>query len=258
MKVGGKVCVVTGGANGLGRNLVDTLLAKKAIVVALDFADSGCDDLVSNPSFLFCKTDVANEESVKQAFQKVMSKFGKVHVVVNCAGISTASRVVLKTGEPHPLDLFQKVVNVNLVGTFNVLRVAASIMAKQEPVLDEPDTPERGVIINVASVAAFEGQVGQAAYAASKSGVVGMTLPISRELAKVGIRCMTIAPGIFMTPMLGSLPEKVVTSLNASVPFPSRVGRPDEFSKLACNIIDNAYLNGTVIRIDGSIRMSAM
>lgn len=258
MRVENRVCIVTGGANGLGRAVVDHLMSLKAKVVAFDMAKNGCEELLANSNFLYCKTNVTDEASVKASFDQVISKFGKVHVLVNCAGIAPAHRTVSKDGEPHPLDIFKRVIDINLNGTFNTLRIAAALMSKQEALEDEKNTPERGVIINIASVAAFEGQIGQAAYSASKGGVVAMTLPLARELAKFGIRVLTIAPGVFNTDMFKTLPEKVTKSLTATIPFPARAGEPEEFARLVASIIDNAYLNGTVIRIDGSIRMSSL
>jgi NAD(P)-dependent dehydrogenase (short-subunit alcohol dehydrogenase family) len=199
---------------------------------------------------IFVKTDVTDETSVQNAVDAVADRFGAVHVVVNCAGIGIAKKVLGKNG-PHDLDSFAKVIQVNLIGTFNVIRLAAAKMIQNEPNADG----ERGVIINTASVAAFEGQIGQAAYSASKGGIVGMTLPLARELAAHGIRVMTIAPGLFDTPLFASLPEKAREALGAMTPFPSRLGRPDEFALLAQSIVENPMLNGSTIRLDGAIRM---
>jgi NAD(P)-dependent dehydrogenase (short-subunit alcohol dehydrogenase family) len=202
-------------------------------------------------STVFVQTNVVEEGSVQAAVQAAVSSFGGLHVVINCAGIGVAERVLGKSG-PASLASFTKVIQVNLIGTFNVIRLAAAVMAENSP----NEGGERGVIINTASVAAFDGQIGQAAYSASKGGVVGMTLPIARDLARYGIRVMTIAPGIFDTPMLAGLPEPARASLGQQVPFPPRLGRPDEYAALAKHIIENEMLNGEVIRLDGGIRMA--
>jgi len=204
---------------------------------------------------LFAKTDVCDEKSVQQALDAGVRKFGGIHGVVNCAGIGAPSRVLSGKGAVHSLKGWERVLSINLTGTFNVLRLAAAIMAKQQPVTKDG---ERGVIINIASVAAFDGQIGQAAYSASKGGVVAMTLPIARELGALGIRCNTIAPGIFMTPMMAALPEKAQQSLATQVPFPKRLGDPAEFAAACVHMIETSYWNGAVVRLDGSIRMSAL
>jgi NAD(P)-dependent dehydrogenase (short-subunit alcohol dehydrogenase family) len=201
-------------------------------------------------SAIFVQTNVTDEDSVQAAVQTAVEKFGNLSVVINCAGIGVAEKVLGKTG-PSSLASFNKVIQVNLVGTFNTIRLATAAMVNNTPNEDG----ERGVIVNTASVAAFDGQIGQAAYSASKGGVVGMTLPIARELARYGIRVMTIAPGIFDTPMLAGLPEPARISLGQQVPFPPRLGRPDEYAALAKHIVENAMLNGEVIRLDGGIRM---
>jgi NAD(P)-dependent dehydrogenase (short-subunit alcohol dehydrogenase family) len=195
--------------------------------------------------------DVTSESSVQQAVDLALKEFGALQVLVNCAGIAPPERVLGKSG-PHRLDVFRRVIDVNLTGTFNAIRLAAQAMDRNAPTADG----ERGVIINTASVAAYDGQIGQAAYSASKAGVAGMTLPIARELARSGIRVMTIAPGIFETPMLRGLPAEVQASLGKQVPFPSRLGRPDEYAQLAAHIVANVMLNGEVIRLDGAIRMA--
>jgi NAD(P)-dependent dehydrogenase (short-subunit alcohol dehydrogenase family) len=199
----------------------------------------------------FVETDVAREEDVKKAVAAARERFGGLQGLVNAAGIGTAEKVLGKSG-PHPLDLFERTIRINLVGTFNVIRLAAAAMAAGPP----SPTGERGVIVNTASVAAFDGQIGQAAYSASKGGIVGMTLPIARELARSGIRVMTIAPGIFDTPLLAGLPEAARVSLGQQVPFPSRLGRPDEYAALVRHIVENEMLNGEVIRLDGALRMA--
>jgi NAD(P)-dependent dehydrogenase (short-subunit alcohol dehydrogenase family) len=199
---------------------------------------------------LFIKTDVTDEESVKNAVGAAISKHGALHGAVNCAGIGVAEKTIGKEG-PHSLASFKRVIGVNLIGTFNVIRLAAAQMAQQEPA----PNGERGVIVNTASVAAFDGQIGQAAYSASKGGIVGMTLPIARDLARDGIRVVTIAPGLFDTPLLAGLPEKMRQALGTQVPFPARLGRPSEYAALAKHIIENEMLNGEVIRLDGALRM---
>jgi NAD(P)-dependent dehydrogenase (short-subunit alcohol dehydrogenase family) len=199
----------------------------------------------------FVKTDVTSEASVREAVETAVNEFGGLHGVVNCAGIAIAVKVLSRRG-PHDLDAFARVLTVNVIGTFNVIRLAAEAMSQGEP----NEEGERGVIINTASVAAYDGQIGQAAYSASKGGVVGMTLPIAREMAQHGIRVMTIAPGLFNTPMMAGLPEKARESLAQQVPFPSRLGEPAEYAALAQHIIENTMLNGEVIRLDGAIRMA--
>src|SRR6185436_2158743 len=199
----------------------------------------------------FAPADVTDSASVQAAVQKCIDAFGTVHIAINCAGVGAAMKTVSKQG-PMPLEIFTKVIEINLIGTFNVIRLAAAQMAKNDP----NDDGERGVIVNTASVAAFDGQIGQAAYSASKGGVVGMTLPIARDLASIGIRCCTIAPGTFDTPMLAMLPDQQRQILAAQIPFPSRLGQPSEFAALARHIVENAMLNGETIRLDGAIRMA--
>ena len=200
---------------------------------------------------IFAETDITSAETVAKAIEATKAKFGRLDIAVSCAGVGTAGRILGKEG-PMALESFALTIQVNLIGTFNVLRLAAHAMSTNEPGTDG----ERGVIINTASVAAYDGQIGQAAYAASKSGVVGLTLPAARELSKFGVRVMTIAPGIFRTPMLAGLPEAAQQSLGAAVPFPARLGEPAEFASLACHIIENTMLNGEVIRLDGALRMA--
>lgn len=253
MDVKNCIAAVTGGASGLGEATVMDLLQRGAKVAIFDFdAEKGealAERLGTNT--VFCKTDVSDENSVQEAIQNTVSSFGGINVVVNCAGIGTAVKVIGKKG-PLPIGQFESVLKVNLVGTMNTIRLAA------EKMLDnvQDDDGERGVIINTASVAAFDGQIGQAAYSASKAGVVGMTLPIAREFADYGIRVNTIAPGLFLTPMLSQLPEKVQQSLGQMVPFPKRLGHPAEFALLVRQIIENKMLNGETIRLDGGIRMA--
>ena len=253
MELQDKGVLVTGGASGLGGACVRTLSQAGAKVVIADLNAESGEALAKEvgDSALFVKTNVLDEDSVKAAVKAAVDKFGGLYVAINCAGIGIAERVLGKTG-PHDLGSFQKVIAVNLVGTFNTIRLAAAAMATNTPVTEDG---ERGVIINTASVAAFDGQIGQAAYSASKGGVVGMTLPIARELARFGIRVMTIAPGIFDTPMLAGASEAVRSSLGQQVPFPPRLGRPTEYAALAKHIIENEMLNGEVIRLDGAIRL---
>lgn len=248
------VAVVTGGGSGLGEATARTLIAKGARVAVLDLGSSKgatvAQELGRNA--LFIEADVTTDDQLAAAINRTVEAFGAIHVAVNCAGIATAGKTLDKDGKPLDIKPFRKTIEVNLIGTFNVIRFAAAQMVKNAPDADG----ERGVFINTASVAAFEGQIGQAAYAASKGGVVGMTLPVARDLARDGIRCCTIAPGIFETPMLMGLPEPARKSLGASVPFPSRLGHPAEYAALACHIIENPMLNGETIRLDGAIRMA--
>lgn len=253
MEIEGKVAVITGGASGLGAANVQHLQAAGAKVAILDVnADAGnALAAQSGGNTVFIHTDVTDADHTAAALTRVYDTFGAVHIAINCAGIGTPGRVLSRQG-PLPLETFNRVIRINLIGTFNVIRLAAARMQANEPNAEG----ERGVIINTASIAAFEGQIGQPAYAASKADVVGMTLPIARELAAFGIRVMTIAPGIFDTPMLAGLPESARESLGASVPFPPRLGQPDEFASLARYIIESPMLNGETIRLDGALRMA--
>jgi len=252
MQLTNKGVLVTGGASGLGAACVRLLQQSGAKIVIADFNPETGTTLAKElgEGVLFVKTDVVNEGDMQAAVQTTVEKFGSLHVLINCAGIGAAERVLGKEG-PSSLASFTRVIQVNLIGTYNAIRLASAPMAKNEP--DEGG--ERGVIINTASVAAFDGQIGQAAYSASKGGIVGMTLPIARELARFGIRVMTIAPGIFDTPLLAGLPEPARISLGQQVPFPPRLGRPIEYAALAKHIIENEMLNGEVIRLDGALRM---
>ncbi|RTZ47719.1 3-hydroxyacyl-CoA dehydrogenase [Candidimonas sp. SYP-B2681] len=250
MEIKNKVFIVTGGASGLGAGTARMLVAEGARVILADVQDEAGEKLAAELGQTYIHCDVT-QEADGQAVVSAALKAGPLFGLVNCAGIAPASRTVGKNG-PHALDLFQKVVMINLVGTFNMTRLAAAAMSDNTP---EP-TGERGVLINTASVAAYDGQIGQAAYAASKAGVVGMTLPIARDLSKVGIRCVTIAPGIFGTPMIFGMPQEVQDSLAASVPFPHRLGRPEDYAKLVNSIITNEMINGETIRLDGAIRMA--
>jgi NAD(P)-dependent dehydrogenase (short-subunit alcohol dehydrogenase family) len=251
MQVQGQAAIVTGGGSGLGEATARALAAAGARVTVLDFNLETAEAVAKEIGGFAVKCDVASAESAEVAVELAAAAHGPARILVNCAGIAPGGRVVGRNG-PLPLDDFRRGVEVNLVGTFNLLRLVAAGASTLEPDADG----ERGVVINTASVAAFDGQIGQASYAASKAGVVGMTLPIARELAQFGIRVNTIAPGIFETAMLRGLPQAVQDSLGASVPFPSRLGRPEEYAKLVMAIIDNAMLNGEVIRLDGALRMA--
>jgi 3-hydroxyacyl-CoA dehydrogenase/3-hydroxy-2-methylbutyryl-CoA dehydrogenase len=246
------VAIITGGGSGLGGATAREFAAAGARIVILDLPDSPGPRLAETigQNALFIAADVASGEETERAIGVATQRFGAIHVAVNCAGIGRAQRTVSKDG-PHSLELFAKVVQVNLIGTFNVIRLVAQQMARNAPNADG----ERGVIINTASIAAFDGQAGQAAYSASKGGVVGMTLPIARDLASIGIRVCTIAPGTFDTPMLATLPEAARKALGAQIPFPSRLGHPEEYAALARHIVENAMLNGETIRLDGALRM---
>ena len=247
------IAVVTGGASGLGEATVRRIVGaggKSAIFDLDEERGSALVNELGKANVVFLKTDVANEAEVEANMFSVKSLFGKVNAVVNCAGIAPPAKVLSKGG-PMKLGRFEQVIRVNLIGTFNVIRVAANIMQENEP----NEEGERGVIINTASIAAFEGQIGQAAYSASKGGVVSMTLPIARELAMFGIRVMTIAPGLVETPLFAGLPIEARDALASTVPFPKRLGRPDEYAKLVESIFTNTLLNGEVIRLDGAIRM---
>lgn len=249
MRVDGKVALVTGGASGLGGATVRELLGAGASVVAADIV--GTDEIGAlGERAAFVTADVTDPLQVQAVVDLAVDRFGALHVAVSCAGVASPGRV-LGRGGPLPLERFADVVNCNLVGTFNVVRLAAAAMAR-----NEPDDGECGVLVNTASVAAFEGQVGQAAYAASKAGVAGLTLPVARDLAEHLVRCAAIAPGIFDTPMLAGLPQPARTSLRDQVPHPRRLGRPGEFAALVRHIVENPMLNGTVVRLDGALRMA--
>ncbi|ANI15478.1 3-hydroxy-2-methylbutyryl-CoA dehydrogenase [Pseudomonas citronellolis] len=255
MHIQDKVFLITGGGSGLGAATAKTLVEAGARVLLADVnAEAGAARVaeLGEGRARFVRTDVTSEADGRAAVEAALESFGALHGLANCAGVAPAEKVLGRNG-PHGLDSFARAVNINLVGSFNMLRLAAEAMARNEP----DAGGERGVIVNTASVAAFDGQIGQAAYSASKAGVVGMTLPIARELARHGIRVMTIAPGIFETPMMAGMPQEVRDSLGASVPFPPRLGRPDEFAALVRHIVENSMLNGEVIRLDGAIRMAA-
>jgi len=250
MKLSGSVALVTGGASGLGAATVRRLVAGGAKVLIVDRDEARGSALASELGATFAKADVSDPAQVEAAVAEA-SKLGPLRVAVSCAGVGWAARTLDKTGKPHDLELFKTVVGINLVGTFNVLRLAAAAISKTDPL----EHGERGVIINTASVAAYDGQIGQIAYAASKAGVVGMTLPAARDLAPVGIRVVTIAPGIFDTPMLGALPEDKRAALATDVVFPKRLGDPAEYGSLVAAIVETGYLNAETIRLDGGIRM---
>jgi len=248
------VAVITGGASGLGEASVRYFVENGAKAAILDLAEENGEKIAAElgDAVIFCRTDVTDDKSVQSAINKTMDTFGSIHVAVNCAGISTPAKVLGRDG-PMPINHFNRVVQINLIGTMNVIILAAEQMVKNNP---NPDG-EKGIVINTASIAAFEGQYGQAAYAASKAGVVGITLPTAREFASYGIRVMTIAPGPFETPMLIGAPEKIRESLLKMMVFPQRLGRPIEYAKMASHIIENPMLNGEVIRLDGATRMAA-
>ncbi len=250
MDIKDKVFIVTGGASGLGAGTAKMLVEQGAKVILADVQDEMGRELAHELKQTYVHCDVTLEADGQAVITAALGQ-GPLFGLINCAGVAPAARIVGRNG-PHPLDMFQKTVAINLFGTFNMCRLAAAAMSENTP---EP-TGERGILINTASVAAYDGQIGQAAYAASKAAVAGMTLPIARDLAKTGIRCMTIAPGIFGTPMIFGMPQEVQDSLGASIPFPSRLGRPEDFAKLVQSIITNEMLNGETIRLDGAIRMA--
>ena len=247
-------CIVTGGASGLGAGTVQLLREAGARVVIADLNVASGERLAAQmgADTIFQRTDVSVEADAMACCNVALSRFGNLHVLINCAGIGIGEKILGKEG-PHRLESFARTIQINLVGTFNMTRFAAQAMNQNDPFA----SGERGVIVNTASVAAWEGQIGQAAYAASKAGIVGMTLPIARELARSGIRVVTIAPGLFQTPLMSALPQEVQESLGKSVPFPARLGRPEEFAALARHVIENEMLNGASIRIDGALRMAA-
>jgi NAD(P)-dependent dehydrogenase (short-subunit alcohol dehydrogenase family) len=250
MDIAGKVFIVTGGASGLGEGTARMLAAKGGMVVIADMQTDKGEAVAKEIGGAFVKCDVSVEADAQAAVAKAI-ELGKLMGLVNCAGIAPAEKTVGKNG-PHALTVFNKCITVNLIGSFNMIRLCADAMSRNEP----EATGERGVLISTASVAAYDGQMGQAAYSASKGGIVGMTLPIARDLARNGIRNMTIAPGIFGTPMMFSFPKEVQDALAASVPFPSRLGTPQDYAKLAQHIFENDMLNGEVIRLDGAIRLT--
>lgn len=252
MRIDNKVALVTGGASGLGLATVRSLAECGASVVMIDLESSAGEDVADElgESVRFAPADVTNEDQVRAAVTVATEEFGGLHLVVNCAGVGFPGRVLTREGDPIDLERFEFVVRVNLIGTFNVVRLAAAAIAMMEP-----EDGERGVIVNTASIAAFEGQIGQAAYSASKGGIAGMTLPLARDLASRAIRVMAIAPGTFDTPMLAGLPEDARVKLAEDIPHPHRLGRPEEYARLVRAIVENPMLNGEVIRLDGALRM---
>ncbi len=247
--------VVSGGASGLGEAVVRFLTAKGGKAAILDFDSEKGEKLSAElgDSVIFCQTDVTDEVSVQEAIQETVKSFGGIHAAVNCAGVVSPRKVIGKDGSPMPIDFFNKVIQINLIGTMNIIRLSAVEMLKNTPTQDG----EKGVFVNVSSAAAFEGQTGQAAYSASKAAIVGMTLPLAREFSDHGIRFATIAPGLFMTPMVSGLPEKAQDALAQMMPFPKRLGKPEEFAMLAGQIIENPMMNGETIRLDAALRMAA-
>ena len=251
MNPSGQVAVVTGGGSGLGEATARALAARGAKVAVFDVGIEKAQKVAADIGGIALKVDVSSAEAGEAAFEEVSGKLGTPRILVNCAGIGIAMKTTGKEGA-HPLDLYEKVIKVNLIGTFNMIR----LMAVRAEKLDPLDDGERGVIINTASVAAYDGQIGQAAYSSSKGGVVGMTLPVARDLSRAGIRVCTIAPGLFKTPMMAGLPQEAQDSLGQQVPFPPRLGDPSEYAALACHIVENTMLNGETIRLDGAIRMA--
>ncbi len=254
MRIRDKVFLVTGAASGLGAGAVHEIVDRGGRVIMADIDEAGGKELAGRlgANVRFIKTDVSSPNDGLAAVNLARDEFGGLHGLVNCAGVATSERALSKKG-PHSLETFQKAISVNLVGTFNMIRLAAEAIAAMPP----DDEGERGVIVNTASIAAFDGQIGQAAYAASKGGVASLTLPLARDLARNGIRVVAIAPGIFETPMLAGLPAEIIADLAANIPFPSRPGRPEDFAALVVHIFENPMLNGEVIRIDGALRMGA-
>jgi NAD(P)-dependent dehydrogenase (short-subunit alcohol dehydrogenase family) len=250
MNTKGHAAVVTGGASGLGAATARALAAAGAQVAIFDVNEAEGQAVAGEIGGLFVTCNVADAESAERAVAAAKGAHGAARILVTCAGIAPAAKIVGRTG-PMPLDAFRRVIDVNLTGTFNVMRLVAADLQKLPPI----DDGERGVVIFTASIAAFDGQIGQPAYSASKAGIVGLTLPAAREFAAFGIRVCTIAPGIFATPLMSGMPQALQDSLGASVPFPSRLGRPEEFAKLVLHIIDNPMLNGEVVRLDGAMRM---
>lgn len=253
MDIQDKVAIITGGASGLGKACARLLASRGAKVVLFDINDDNGKAMVAElgEACIFQKVDVTSEADVEAGIAAAVAAFGAIHICINCAGTGNAHRTVGKNG-PFPLDAFQFIVNLNLVGTFNVLRLAAAEMQKNEPLNEDG---ERGVIVNTASVAGIDGQIGQAAYSASKAGVIGMTLPIARDLGRLGIRINTICPGIFETDLFALVPEEMRNNLAANAQFPHRLGNPPEFASLTAHIVENSYLNGETIRLDAGMRM---
>lgn len=251
MNIQGNIAIISGGGSGMGAETGRYLSSLGAKVAILDINEEAGQTIAKEINCLFVKCDVTSENSAEQALQRVTDQLGAPRICINCAGIAPGKRVVGMDG-PMPLQDFKKVIDINLLGTFNIMRLAASVMAVLSP---SDETKERGVIINTASIAAYEGQIGQVAYSASKAGICGMTLPAARELAQFGIRVMTIAPGLIHTPLFDGLSEQVRDSLAGNIPFPKRLGFPNEYAKLVQHIIENVLLNGEVIRLDGGLRL---
>ena len=256
MNIQGQAALVTGGASGLGAQTARELARRGAKVAVLDRNGDGAKTLAAQIGGIGIACDITSTDSVLAALAQASQAHGTARILMNIAGIGSAKRIVGKDGSPAPLEDFRRVVEVNLIGTYNVTRLAVAEMVKLEPLADTFNSQERGVVVCTASVAAFDGQVGQQAYSASKGGVVGMTLPMARDLAQFGVRVVTIAPGLFLTPLLAELPQPVQDSLAASIPFPKRLGRPEEFAHMAASIVENMALNGEVIRLDGALRMA--
>jgi NAD(P)-dependent dehydrogenase (short-subunit alcohol dehydrogenase family) len=252
MNIQGQAALVTGGGSGLGEATARELARLGAKVAILDVNLANADKVAAEIGGVACQCDVTNPDSVQAAIEAASAAHGPARILMQIAGIGTAKRIIARDGSPAPLEDFVRVVNVNLIGTYNVARLFAAACAKLEPMEDG----ERGAMVFTASVAAFDGQVGQQAYSASKAGVAGMTLPMARDLAQHGIRVCTIAPGLFATPLMATLPEAVQVSLAASIPFPQRLGKPEEFAQLAAHIVSNGHLNGEVIRLDGALRLA--
>jgi NAD(P)-dependent dehydrogenase (short-subunit alcohol dehydrogenase family) len=252
MNIQGQAALVTGGASGLGAQTARELARRGAKVTVLDRNGQGVQAVAEEIGCLGIECDITSTESVQGALARAREAHGVARLLMNIAGIGTAKRLIGRDGTPMPLEDFERVVRINLIGTFNMIRLAAAEMVKAEPLEDG----ERGVIVNTASVAAYDGQVGQEAYAASKGGIVSLTLPLARDLAQFGVRVVTIAPGLFLTPLMAELPQPVQDSLAASIPFPKRLGKPQEFALLAASIVENMALNGEVIRLDGALRMA--
>jgi NAD(P)-dependent dehydrogenase (short-subunit alcohol dehydrogenase family) len=252
MKIQGQAALVTGGGSGLGEATARELARLGAKVAVLDVNEANAQRVAAEIGGIACRCDITDAASLQAALEAATAAHGPARILMNIAGIGTAKRIVAKDGSPAPLEEFARVVNINLIGTYNASRLFAAACAKLPPL----DGGERGVMLFTASVAAFDGQVGQQAYSASKGGLVGMTLPMARDLAQHGIRVCTIAPGLFATPLMKQLPEPVQQSLAASIPFPPRLGKPEEFAELACHVVTNGHLNGEVIRLDGALRMA--
>jgi NAD(P)-dependent dehydrogenase (short-subunit alcohol dehydrogenase family) len=252
MNIQGQSAFVTGGGSGLGEAVARALAAQGAKVLVMDMNAAGAQRVAEAIGGLAAGGDICDSAAVNAALDAATARHGTPRIVMNIAGIGTAKRIVGKDGSPAPLEDFERVIRVNLIGTYNVARLSAARIVALEALADG----ERGVMVNTASVAAFDGQVGQEAYSASKGGIVGMTLPLARDLAQFGVRVCTIAPGLFHTPLMDQLPEEVQKSLAASIPFPKRLGKPEEFAELACHIVSNGHLNGEVIRLDGALRMA--